>query len=212
MKKAKTVGLKINTIEQDILTEVGNVCAGNATTALVQIIGRRIELQLPLLKVVDVSKLPEFLSTHPEEVVIGIHMQILGEAKGNALLVFPKKDAYKIIDLLLGPIQEKPSSLTEIGISALKEIGNIVISAYLSAMSAFTGISAFPSTVTLTSGAARSLVNLAFFGLNSYEGTEMILIEAVFKDKRRDLAGNFFIVFDSVTIKQILKKTKGMIK
>ena len=202
----------INALEKDMLTEVGSICAGNATTALVQILGRRIELHLPVLKIVDVERLPSSIGANPEEIVIGIHMQVLGEAKGNALLVFHKKDAYTILDFLLGPIHEKPSSLTEIGISALKEIGNIIISSYLSSLSAFTGISAFPSTVVLTSGAVRSLVSLAFFNFNKTEGSEMILIEALFKERKRDLTGNFFIIFDAVTIKEILKKTRGMIK
>ncbi|MDD5729740.1 MAG: chemotaxis protein CheC [Candidatus Omnitrophica bacterium] len=204
--------IKIGPVEKDILTEVGSICAGNATTALVQILGRRIELLFPTLKVVNINKLPLYLSNHPEEVVIGIHMQILGEAKGNALLVFLKRDAFMIVDLLMGPVQEKPGMLTEIGISALKEMGNIVISAYLSSLSAFTGISAFPSTVTLTSGAASSLVNLAFVGIDKQEATETILVDAVFKDRKRDLSGNFFIIFDARTIKEILKKTRGMVK
>jgi chemotaxis protein CheC len=109
-------------------------------------------------------------------------------------------------------MSENPSSLTEIGISALKELGNIIVSSYLSALSAFTGISAFPSTVTLTSGAAHSLVGLAFQGMKKDELEETILVEAKFKETKRDLAGSFFIIFDAESIKVILSKAKGMIK
>jgi chemotaxis protein CheC len=204
--------VKFSAMEKDILGEIGNMCAGNATTALAQILGRRIELELPSVKIINAANLPDYLKVDPEETIIGIHMQIWGGARGNALMIFPKKDSFLLIDLLIGPLQESPSSLTEIGISALKEVGNIVVSSYLSALSAFTGISAFPSTVTLTSGAAKSLVNLAFSGLNKGDTGETILVEARFKERKRNLEGNFFIIFDAASIRVILQKAKGLVK
>jgi len=209
---AKKVSMKFTDSEKDILAEIGNMCAGNATTALAQILGKRIELELPSVDVVNVAQLPKFLRVDPEESIIGIHLQIWGGARGNALMVFPKQESFMLIDLLIGPLQESPSTLTEIGISALKEVGNIVVSSYLSALSAFTGISAFPSTVTLTSGAAKSLVALAFQGIGKDECLETILVEACFNERKRDLAGRFFIIFDAESIAVILKKAKSLIK
>ena len=204
--------VKFSAVEKDILAEIGNMCAGNATTALAQILGRRIELELPNVMVINVNDLPRYLKVDPEEPILGIHMQIWGGANGNALMIFPKKDSFLIVDLLIGPLQIATGNLTEIGISALKEVGNIVVSSYLSALSAFTGISAFPSTVTLTSGAAKSLINLAFANLDKEEFKETILVEACFKERKRDLSGNFFIIFDASSIREILKKAKGYIK
>jgi chemotaxis protein CheC len=203
--------IKFTENERDVLCEIGNMCAGNATTALAQILGKRIELELPSVNVVNVAKLTKFLKVDPEESIIGIHLRIWGGARGNALMIFPTRDSHFLIDLLIGPVEGRTGVLTEIGISALKEVGNIVVSSYLSALSAFTGISAFPSTVVLTSGAARSLVNLAFSGLKKEECEETFLIEALFSDRKRDLSGKFFIVFDAETIAVILKKAKSMV-
>jgi chemotaxis protein CheC len=197
--------------ERDILTEVGSMCAGNATTALAQILNRKIELQFPSAKFINVAKLPLSISTSPEEIITGIHMQILGSMRGNALLVFPKQSAFALVDILIGPIEEKLDSPTEIGISALKEMGNVVISAYLSTLTAFTGVSAFASTVNLTSGAVKYLVNLAFSGLNANKKVDAVLIEAVFKEKKRDISGNFFIIFDAQSMKTILNKAKSLL-
>lgn len=204
--------LQFTPAEKDILSEIGNVCAGNATTALAQILGKRIELELPNIKIISANRLASHLNVDPEENIIGIHLKIWGAAKGNALMIFPKKDSFVLIDLLIGPLQESPSSLTEIGISALKEVGNIILSSYLSALSAFTGISAFPSTVTLTSGAARSLITLAFAGITDEDSEKTILVEAFFKEKKRNLSGNFFIIFDAQSIRVIIKKAKTLVK
>ena len=203
---------KISFVEKDILTEVGSVCVGNATAALEQILCRKIELELPGLKIIDINELSRVLSASPEDVAVGLHTRIVGGAKGNALLIFLKNDAFSVLDLLIGSQNDKPSSLTELSISALKEMGNIVISAYLSALTSFVGISAFPSTITFTRGSIDSLVNLAFFGLVKQEGMQIIIIEAVLKESKRDLAGKFFIIFDSLTIREILAKAKMMVK
>jgi chemotaxis protein CheC len=206
-------GIKLTAFEKDILGEIGNMCAGNATTALAQILGKRIELSLPGVAVININQLHTYLRVDPEESILGIHMQILGGAKGNALMIFPRKDAFKLVDVLIGPLNQDLGNFTEIGISAIKEVGNIVVSSYLSALSAFTGISAFPSTVTLSSGATRSLINLAFCGLRgSDESEETILVETVFRENKRNLDGNFFIIFDATSIHAILQKAKSMIK
>ncbi len=204
--------IKLNAFEKDILGEIGNMCVGNATTALAQILGKRIELDMPNVMIVGTDKLHTILKVDPEEHIIGIHMQILGGAKGNALMIFPKRDAYRLVDVLIGPFNQNIGSLTEIGISALKEVGNIVVSSYLSALSAFTGISAFPSTVTLSSGATRSLVNLAFVGMKQDSNDETILVDAVFRESKRNLDGKFFIIFDAGSMHAVLKKAKSMIK
>jgi chemotaxis protein CheC len=199
-------------MDTDILMEVSSICAGNATTALAQILNRRIELQFPNVKFVGVSKLPGHLGGYPEEIIMGIHMQILGEIRGNALMIFPRKDAFSLIDILIGPLEGKNCSPTELGISALKEVGNVVISSYLSTLSAFTGVSAFASTVNLVSGASRYLVNLVFSGLEKSTVAETVLIEAVFQEGKRDLSGNFYIIFDAKSIMTILKKAKDLLK
>jgi len=204
--------MKLNAFEKDILGEIGTMCVGNATTALAQIVGKRIELELPGVNIININKLHTYLHVDPEEPVLGIHMQILGGAKGNALMVFPKEDAFKLVDAVIGPTIPVDGNLTEIGISALKEVGNIVVSSYLSALSAFSGISAFPSTVTLTSGAARSIINLAFMGLRPDECEYSILVEAVFKENKRNVEGNFFIILSASSMQVILNKAKSMVK
>ena len=54
--------MHLTPVEEDILKEIGNMCAGNATTALAQIIGRRIELEMPEVSIIAVQELSEFNS------------------------------------------------------------------------------------------------------------------------------------------------------
>ncbi|MFA5361739.1 MAG: chemotaxis protein CheC [Candidatus Omnitrophota bacterium] len=203
---------KLSVMDKDILTEIGSICAGNAATALAQLLNKSFSLQFPGVKFVNIAKLPYYLGGDPEEVILGLHMQILGGIRGNALMIFPRKEAFALIGILIGPLEEKSYNPTELGISALKEMGNVVISSYLSALSAFTGVSAFSSTVNLASGASRYLVNLIFTGLGKAEITDVLFIEAVFQENTRALAGKFYIIFDAKSIVTILKKAKGLLE
>jgi chemotaxis protein CheC len=204
--------IELSAFEKDILSEIGTMCIGNATTALAQLLGKRIEIELPEVIVIDISQLHTYLRVDPEESVMGVHMQILGGAKGNALIVYPRKDAFKLVDAVIGPVAHDSDNFTEIGISALKEVGNVVVNSYLSALSAFTGISAFPSTVTLVSGATRTIINLAFMGLRPDECEQTILVNALFKEDKRNVEGNFFIILNAASMQAILKQAKKMVK
>lgn len=202
---------KLSAFEKDILTEVGSICVGNVTIALEQMLSRRIELELPSLQIVGVEELPRVLGGQPEDIIVGLHTRIFGGARGNALLVFPKSDAYSVLDLIMGTSVETTSALTELAISALKEMGNIVIASYLSALSKFVGLTAIPSTVNFTSGSIDSLTNMAFSGFEKEEDLEMIIVEAVLRESDKNLSGRFFMIFDTATIKEILSSAKKMV-
>lgn len=201
---------KLSDFEKEILKEVGNMCAGNATTALAQILGRRIGLEIPKIKITQMGELAKLLG-HPEENIVGIHMQILGSVRGNALLIFPKRSAYLLVDILVGPLPEEKERLTEIGISALKEMGNIMISAYLNAFSIFSGIPVFPSIVNLADGAIKTVLQLALIGFGKENSKSAILVEALFREEKKGLSGNFFIAFDYQSIRTLLKEAKTMV-
>ena len=75
---------------------------------------------------------PLFLA--PEEMVAGIHLAIIGQVDGTALLTFPLESAYRISDFFLLRAPGTARRLSALEESALKEIGNIVIGGYVSVL------------------------------------------------------------------------------
>jgi chemotaxis protein CheC len=195
----------------DILKEIGNICAGNATVALSQILFKKIELQIPKVDIIPINNLAKAIdkNDHP---VIGIQMETLGAINGQILLIFSEKSAYTLMELLVGSAKKhRPRLVTQIGISSLKEIGNIVISSYLSTLSSLSRLSVFPSCPQFTDGLPSSVVK-AVFGAFKKEDQHLILIETLFTEQTSSVNGKFFIAFDSLSMRLILKACEATTK
>ncbi|MDD5745995.1 MAG: chemotaxis protein CheC [Candidatus Omnitrophica bacterium] len=188
----------------DVLKEIGNICAGNATVALAQILFKKIELQIPTVEIISLKQIAKIIDKD-DQPIIGIQMETLGAINGQILLVFSEKSAYTLMELLVGNVtQNKTRIITQIGISSLKEIGNIVISSYLSTLSSLSRLPVFPSCPQFTDGVPSSVIKTVFGGFGKDE-PQVILIETVFSEHMSSVTGKFFIAFDSESMKLILK-------
>ena len=146
---------KLNSRELDILKEVSNIGAGHAATALSQLIGRRINLEVPEVVLEDISKVAQ-IAGGADALVAGLYFQILGDARGNIFMIFPAASARAIVALATG--QEELTELRdEMSVSAIKEVGNILASAFLSAIGQLTGLTLIPSVPLLPCGHVHPL-------------------------------------------------------
>jgi chemotaxis protein CheC len=120
-------------MQLDALRELANVASGTAATAMSQLLGQEVEinvpqaLALPLVDAVDACG-------DPEETVTGIVIPLEGDVAGLVLMLIPTDDAAALCQLLGVEFG------TEWGDSALCEIGNIVGTSYLNGLSAMTGM------------------------------------------------------------------------
>ena len=85
----------------DALREISNIGMGHAATALSQLIGETVYLRVPRVTVTDIAQVPQLLGG-AETVVAGITLQLLGDARGNILLIFPRESAQRLLSRLLG--------------------------------------------------------------------------------------------------------------
>jgi len=189
----------------DMLKEVGHICSGNATIALSQVINQKIELEIPDLKVIAVDQVMSTLGTSPE-VLVGVSISLLGNLNGNVVLMFPEKSAYGLIDST-AQVKTELSNTTEYGVSMLKEIGNIVISAYLATLSTFTRTIILHSTPNLVCGTMDTIFGVVFNKILQEE-KNIILVETIFAIRERNMKGSFFFVFRPSVFKQLLNDAK----
>jgi len=190
----------------DMLKEVGHICTGNATIALSQVLNQTIELRIPDLKMIEANKILDELKG-TQEVLVGVSIQLLGTLTGNVVLMFPEKSAYALIDAV-SQYRSELGNATEYGVSSLKEIGNIVISAYLATLSTFCKQVILHSTPNLICGTLETVFNVAFSKLAD-EAAQVILVETFFDIKEKDIAGSFFLIFEPNAVKNLLESTKG---
>ncbi|MBU1043534.1 MAG: chemotaxis protein CheC [Candidatus Omnitrophica bacterium] len=193
----------------DMLKEVGHICTGNATIALSQVLSQKVELTIPDLKLIDSDKVLEELKG-TQEVLVGVSVQLLGNLTGNIVLMFPEKGAYSLIDAV-SQYRKELGNATEYGVSSLKEIGNIVISAYLATLSTFTRQVILHSTPNLICGTLETVFNVAFSKMKT-ETNKVILIETFFKIAGKDIDGSFFLIFEPAMVLKLIDDAKKSVE
>lgn len=187
-------------IQLDALKEVSNIGAGNAATSLSLILGHKVDMNVPSVNMV---KLNDIYEVAGEKEVYGIILRVLGDIQGNILIIFEKELAEKIIEGLSGMREEK---ISEIGISVLSEIGNIMSAGYMNSISEFTGLSISQSVPAVAYDMLSAIIGTVF--LESYQYDEYILdIETRFKDSsERDFGINFYYIPVPGSLEKMLKK------
>lgn len=185
---------KIEDMDLDVLTEIANIGAGNAVTALSQMISNKIDMHVPQVKMLTFSELSEILGG-PEALVAGIMVSLDGDIEGYMLFMMENDAAHHLVNQLMGqPGQEKEEEgFSEIAQSALTEIGNIITGAYLNSISKMTALqitTSIPYLAIDMAGAILSVPAIEFGKL----GDKALLIESRFCDMDIDLSGYFIMI------------------
>ncbi|MDD5746528.1 MAG: chemotaxis protein CheC [Candidatus Omnitrophica bacterium] len=200
--------------ERDIIKEVGSICACNATHAFSQMINRSILLEAPQLEIVKFKDIDTILQSK-DNIVVGVHCQILSGVLGQVSLLFKEKSAYEFVSIFAAKGKHNAGFLTQLGVSTIKEIGNVVVSAYAGAMSLLMEISVIPSIPVLSSGPLNEVIR---FGMTNFQANDKILVHTmVFRDNERKISGSFYLVLEpntanniSEVMRQQLKKIKDI--
>ena len=178
--------------EFDVLTEIGNIGAGNATTALSQLINAKIDMYVPQVQMLSFSELAEIIGG-AETLVAGILLDLTGDITGSMLFILESRDARRMVHQLMGYVKDGEELFSDLEVSALQEIGNIISGAYLSAISTLTKLTisvSVPSLAFDMAGAILSVPAIEFGKL----GDKALLIESKFKDMDVDISGYFILI------------------
>jgi chemotaxis protein CheC len=176
----------------DALRKMSMVGMDRAAVALSQLMKRDISFKVPRVLTMDVARLPEFLGGR-RQMVMGVCLKILGDARGNIMMIFTRDDAARMLEMLLSRETVKGALLTELEVSALKEVGNILASAYLNALGELFSKTFIPSVPMLTLDMAGEVVDYLLD--EAGEGEKVaIMIDTEFSERDRSFAGHFFLL------------------
>ena len=189
--------------EFDVLTEIGNIGAGNATTALSQLINAKIDMNVPKVEMLTFAELAEIIGG-AETLVAGILLSLEGDIEGSMLFILESSAAKLFVQKLMGYEMVEGNEFSEMEMSALQEIGNIISGAYLSAISGMTNLTinvSVPSLAFDMAGAILSVPAIEFGKL----GDKALLIESLFKDLDVDISGYFILIPTMESYGRIMK-------
>lgn len=190
-------------LEFDVLTEIGNIGAGNATTALSQLINTRIDMRVPQVKLLSFAELAEIIGG-AETLVAGIFLNLEGDIDGSMLFVLERNDAKMMVQQLTGFGEPGETEFTDLDKSALQEVGNIISGAYLSAISSMTNMTISVSVPSLAFDMAGAILSVPAIEFGKM-GDTALLIESQFKDLDVDISGYFILIPTMESYARILK-------
>ena len=184
----------------DVLKEIGNIGAGNATTALAQMLQCKVDMKVPQVKLLDFGEVGAMMGGE-EQIMSGIYLCVEGDITGSIMFLLRKDAAKHLVSKLMG--MELPGEdFDEIGTSALKEIGNIITGAYLNSLSSLTNLKIFPSGPDLTIDMAGAILSVPAIEFGTL-GDKILLIQTQFTDDC-ELDGYFILVPDLESYGKIL--------
>lgn len=194
----------MNALEMDVIKEVGSIGTGNAATALSQVLKRPTKMSLPDVYILGYNEAIEMVGA-PEEIVAAVLVKMSGEINGIMLFVLKMDFINAVLSSVMSKKIDDYMELTELEKSALEEIGNIIISSYVNALSGLTGVTiqlSIPSIAINMLGGILS-VPMAEFG---YETDKLMMINGKFIVDDTVLDSNLLMMPDIRSLNYLMHK------
>lgn len=194
----------MNYMEMDVIKEVGSIGTGNAASALSGLVGAQVRMVLPQVSVLDFNEALNAIG-NPETIVAAVIVKMSREINGIMLFVLKPDLINDIIGRLLNHQIDDYSQLNDMDISAINEVGNIMISSYVNALSTLAGVEidlSVPEIAVNMLGGILS-VPMAEFG---YETDKLMMIRGKFIIDEKTLDSDLLMLPDIDSLNYLMKK------
>ncbi len=183
------------------LTELGNIGAGNATTSLSVMLNSKLTMSPPKVDIYDFNALENILGG-PDATVMGVLSTIGGDMNAMILFVVGMDDAENLVKALMGDGVEWHS---EMGISAIGEIANIIIGSYVASLETLTGMKmrySQPESCIDMAGAILSVPCIEFGKISD----KALLINSQFKAGEKEVDGYIMMMSEMHSFDALLNR------
>ena len=161
---------QLSSLEIDTLREIGSIGTGNAATALSQMMNKQVRITLPEVRIMEYNEAIEWIGG-PEEVTAGVLVKMSGDIGGIMLSVQKLELVNVVLSAMLGENIDSYDNLTELERSAMIEIGNIMISTFINALSGLAGVNiklTVPAFAVDMQGAILTVPMAEYGGMSDY--------------------------------------------
>jgi chemotaxis protein CheC len=180
--------------QMDVLKEVGNIGAGHAATALSTLLDKPIDMLVPKVRMLPFEEICESVGG-AETVVLAIFLRVDGDAPGNMFFILNLDAAKNMLRDLIGLKIHDQEEYSELELSALNEIGNILAGSYLSSLADFTNLNMQPTVPALAIDMAGAILSYGLLQFGQM-GDQALLIDTKFLEGDNEVQGHFFLIPD----------------
>jgi chemotaxis protein CheC len=186
--------------QKDALQEVGNIGIGHATTSLSRMVNKSVGISIPDMKLLPLIEVPALVRN--EDPVVGVILQLTGDAKGFLLLLLSKRTAKMLIKLIIGESDET-KGFDEMEVSVLSELANIMGGTYISSLSNFLSISIGISIPSQAYDMSDAIIDQVL-GLMAADVNDVLYLKTEFTINDEKIDGKILIFTDADSIKNML--------
>ncbi len=185
----------------DVLREIGNIGAGNAMTALSQMLQCKVDMQVPQVRLLEFSEVGAMMGGE-EQLMIGVYLAVEGDITGSIMFLVKQESAKHLVNKLMMGMASEGTEFNEMELSAMREVSNIITGAYLNSLSTLTNLKIFPSPPELTLDMAGAILSVPAIEFGTI-GDKILLIQSQFYDEV-EIDGYFILIPDLESYGKIL--------
>lgn len=201
---------QLNDIQYDVLREIGNIGAGNATTALSQMLNQKMDMSVPKVALVPFNEISDVMGAE-DQTVVGIMLGFEGDVEGMMMFLFDTRSAHHLVNTLMMRDKEdgveEGADFTDMDMSALNEIGNIVSGSYLTAISKLTNLKMISTVPEMTIDMIGALLSVPASEFGKY-GDKLLLIQSQFGEL--DFVNGYFLMIPELNSYDKLLESLGV--
>jgi chemotaxis protein CheC len=192
--------LALSEMQIEAMKEVGNIGAGHAATALSEMLDQPVQIGTPTVEILPFADLASRVSGDGRN-VSAVHMHVLGDAPAQIVVLFEESQALSFVRIFMDHSGGDEPISQHIVESTIKEVGNIIGGAYLSALTSLTGITLIASVPTVSTGTAQS----AFLALMDVPGDQDVFyVQTGFEKDQPMISGEFILIPEAASIGPLL--------
>ena len=198
-----------NEIEMEILREIGSIGAGHAATALSDLLGQKISITFPEIYIIQPEDVPEALGLHEMPSVV-IYKTLQKNHDCGLLLAFDRKEADKMLSIMAKHafgLEELDEEMKE---SAIDELGNIVLGAFISAISDFVELELLSTPPFHVVDIFDAVLDIFLANL-CLQSKEAVVFKTCFKKEEEKIYGAIVVFFDEKMREDLVRRGKRLV-
>ena len=191
-------------IHLDVIREIGSIGTGNAATALSGMLSEEIKMTIPQVYVLGFNEAVKKIG-NPEEIVAAVLVEMSGEIEGIMLFILRLDFVNLILEKSLGETIQDFSLLTDMKVSALEEIGNIMISSYINAISTLTGLEIRISVPAISINMVGGILTVPMAELG-YDSDKIMMINGKFIIQGKEMNSELLLLPDMHCLNVLMRR------
>jgi chemotaxis protein CheC len=201
--------MKLSAVQADAIQELGNIGAAHAATTLSQMVGSTVQMSVPGIKAIDIAQLGNYMGEESAALVV---FELQGEIQHGGFVIFyiTRESAIRLTNTMLG-LTDMNRAMNEMDESALLEVGNIMVSAFLDATAELLGFVMLPSPPSMTIDMAHAAMSSLIAGLGE-EIDEVLLFSTELTCEEHKIDSDIIMMPETKTLARIVELLENMMK